>query len=122
MGTSYGPSYFSETKLDDNIQRVTFRGGQHPATGELCLLRCAEVCLAEGFSHFEVVDSETGNSFQNDFSYYPFDRYYPGRNRFMDDIPFVAKTIRLFNSVPVNEFAYKAEQIKSSLKRKYQIE
>ena len=121
VGSIYGPSYFDETKLDDDIQRVTFRGGHHPATGELCLLRCAEVCLSEGFFFFEVVDSETGSSLQNNYTYYPFDRHYPTRDPFMDDIPFVAKTIRLLNSMPEENFAYEAEKIKISLKRKYQI-
>tara|TARA_B100001093_G_scaffold24362_1_gene21552 strand:+ start:1017 stop:1322 length:306 start_codon:yes stop_codon:yes gene_type:complete len=101
---------------------VTFRGGHHPATGELCLLRCAEVCLEQGFSHFEVVDSETGSSLESGLSSYPFERHYPSRDPFMDDIPFVAKTIRMVKERPKESFAYDAKEIQSSLRRKYEIQ
>ena len=100
---------------------VTFKGGYHPATGELCLLRCAEVCLEEGFSFFEVVDSETGSSLEGHGSTYPFDQHYPARDRFMDDVPFVAKTIRMLKKKSDQSFAYNAKEIKSSLRRKYKV-
>ena len=64
VSSLYGPAYYDETNLGEGLMRVTFKGGEHPITGELCLLRCAEVCLESGYSHFEVVDSETGSSLQ----------------------------------------------------------
>ena len=121
LGTLYGPSYYDDTALGEGLSRVTFRGGFHPATGELCLLRCAEVCLEQGFSHFEVVDSETGSSLEGGVASYPFDRHYPSRDPFMDDIPFVAKTIRMLKVKPKDSFAYNASEIQSSLRRKYEI-
>ena len=121
LGTLYGPSYYEDTALGEGLSRVTFRGGYHPATGELCLLRCAEVCLEQGFSHFEVVDSETGSSLESGVASYPFDRHYPARDPFMDDIPFVAKTIRMIKEKTKESFAYDAREIQSSLGRKYEI-
>ena len=121
VGTLYGPSYYADTKLGDDLRRVTFKGGYHPATGELCLLRCSELCLEEGFSFFVVVDSETGSSFDVSGSSFPFDRYNHGRDRFMDDTPFVAKTIRLLRQMPGEGFAYDAKEIRRSLRRKYEI-
>ena len=37
----YNSSHYGDTKLGDNLFRVTFRGGEHPMSGELCLLRWA---------------------------------------------------------------------------------
>ena len=122
VGSLYGPAYYDETNLGENLRRVTFKGGDHPATGELCLLRCAEVTLNTGFSFFEVVDSETGSSLRNAPSAYPFHRHYFHDDPFMEDIPFSAKTIRLLKAKPADSFAYDAIEIRSSLKRKYQIE
>ena len=122
VGSLYGPAYYDETSLGENLRRVTFKGGDHPATGELCLLRCAEVTLNTGFSFFEVVDSETGSSLRNAPSAYPFHRHYFHDDPFMEDIPFSAKTIRLLKANPADSFAYDAIEIRSSLKRKYQIE
>ena len=121
VGSIYGPSYYSDTNLGEKLRRVTFRGGFHPNTGELCLLRCAEVCLEEGYFFFEVVDSESGSSLETHDVSFPFDSHYPSRDRFMDDIPFVSKTIRLLSSEPDEGFAYNAREIKSSLRRKYEI-
>lgn len=117
----YNSSHYSETKLGENLMRVTFRGGEHPLSGELCLLRCAELCRQSGFTHFEVVDSETGSSLRNNPSPYPFHRHYYQDDPFLSDIPFVAKTIRLRNSDPEGGFAYEASEIEASLKRKYEI-
>ena len=122
VGSLYGPAYYDETSLGEGLRRVTFKGGDHPAAGELCLLRCAEVTLNAGFSFFEVVDSETGSSLRSVPSAYPFHRHYFHDDPFMDDIPFSAKTIRLLKTNPADSFAYDAIEIRSSLKRKYQIE
>ena len=90
-------------------------------TGEFCLLRCAELCREAGFSHFEVVDSETGSSLYSRPSPYPFHRHYPGDEPFVDDVPFATKTIRLRNEQPEGGFAYEAARIEESIRRKYEI-
>ena len=117
----YNSSHYGDTKLGDNLFRVTFRGGEHPMSGELCLLRCAELCQESGYTYFEIVDSETGSSLRNAPSLYPFHRHYIQDDPFFSDVPFVAKTIRLRNSHPEGGFAYEAREIEASLKRKYEI-
>ena len=121
VGSLYGPSRYGETKIGENLLRVTFRGGHHPVTGELCLLRCAELCRQAGFTHFEVVDSETGSSLRTIPSAYPFHQHYHMDEPFIEDIPFATKTIRLRNGQPEGGFAYKAAEIEGSIKRKYEI-
>ena len=121
VGSIYGPSRYGETKLGENLHRVTFRGGHHPVTGELCLLRCAELCREAGFPHFEVVDSETGSSLRTMPSAYPFHQHYHMDEPFLEDIPFATKTIRFRNGQPEGGFAYEASEIEGSIKRKYEI-
>ena len=121
VGSLYGPSRYGETKIGENLLRVTFRGGHHPVTGELCLLRCAELCRQAGFTHFEVVDSETGSSLHTIPSAYPFHQHYHMDEPFLEDIPFATKTIRFRNGQPEAGFAYEAVEIEGSIKRKYEI-
>ncbi len=121
MGTLYGPAYYDETNLGDGLKRVTFKGGDHPATGDLCLLRCAEVTRGAGYAFFEVVDSESGSSLRHTGVAYPFHRHYHLDEPFVDDIPFVTKTIRMLNEKPEDDFAYNAVEVERSMRRKYEI-
>ena len=121
LGGLYGPAFYDETVLGERLQRVTFKGGNHPATGDLCLLRCAEVTRTNGFSYFEVVDSESGSSLRNNSVTYPFHRYYHLDEPFMKDIPFVTKTIRMLEKEPKESFAYNAIEVERSMKIKYKI-
>ncbi len=53
---------FSETQLDTNVFRVSFRGNGYTRperAEELALLRSADLTLKNGFTHFIVVDSQT---------------------------------------------------------------
>jgi hypothetical protein len=121
VGGLYGPAYYDETDLGDDLKRVTFKGGDHPATGDLCLLRCAEVTRAAGYEYFEVVDSESGSSLRHAGAAYPFHRHYHLDEPFVDDIPFVTKTIRMQRTMPNQGFAYHAIDVASSMRRKYAI-
>ena len=56
FGTLYGPSYYHVLGLGTGLHRVTFRGGHHPITGELCSGVLCRSLLEQGFTHFEVVD------------------------------------------------------------------
>lgn len=53
---------FSETQLDENVFRVSFRGNAY-SRGEraedFALLRCAELALEHGYTHFALTDSTT---------------------------------------------------------------
>ena len=121
MGSLYSPAYYDQTNLGDGLKRVTFKGGDHPATGDLCLLRCAEVTRDAGYTFFEVVDSESGSSLMQTGVAYPFHRYYHLDEPFVDDIPFVTKTIRMLNEKPEDDFAYNAVEVERSMRRKYEI-
>ncbi len=53
---------FSETQLDTNVFRVSFRGNGYTRAEkaeELALLRSAELTLKSGFTHFAIVDSQS---------------------------------------------------------------
>jgi hypothetical protein len=40
---------------------------------------------------------------------------------FVDDIPFVTKTIRMLKEKPGDDFAYDAVEVERSMRRKYEI-
>ncbi|ABI59617.1 CC0125/CC1285 family lipoprotein [Nitrosomonas eutropha] len=53
---------FSETQLDTNVFRVSFRGNGYTRAEraeELALLRSAELTLKNGFTHFAIIDSQS---------------------------------------------------------------
>lgn len=53
---------FSETQLDTNVFRVSFRGNGYTRAEraeELALLRSAELTLKNGFTHFAIIDGRT---------------------------------------------------------------
>jgi hypothetical protein len=52
---------FSETQLDKNLFKVTFRGNgwtKPEVTDDFALLRGAELTLNNGFTHFAIIDSQ----------------------------------------------------------------
>jgi hypothetical protein len=121
VGSLYGPAYYSETKLGENVRRVTFRGGNHPMTGDLCLLRCAEVTLESGHTHFQVVDSESGSNIDQIGSVYPFERHYHMDSPFIREVTSVTKTIRLLKTDTEVGFSYSATEVRLSMREKYEI-
>jgi len=122
VGHIYGPGYYSETEVGEDVKRVTFRGGDHPMTGDLCLLRCAEVTLESGNAYFQVVDSESGSSIDQISSTYPFHRHYYLDDPFLRDTSFVTKTIRLLKTEAEDGFSYDAADLRSAMRGKYEIE
>ena len=121
VGSFYGPAYYSETKLGENVRRVTFRGGDHPITGDLCLLRCAEVTLESGHTHFQVVDFESGSNIDQIGSVYPFERHYHMDSPFIREVTSVTKTIRLLKTDTEVGFSYSASEVRLSMREKYEI-
>jgi hypothetical protein len=121
FGSIYGPGYYSETRVGTDVRRVTFRGGDHPVAGDLCLLRCAEVTLESGNTYFQVVDSESGSSIDQVPSAYPFHRHYHMDDPFLRDIAFVTKTIRLLATEAETGFSYDAKEVRKSMRQKYEI-
>jgi len=122
VGSFYGPGSYSETKVGEDVRRITFRGGDHPMTGDLCLLRCSEVTLESGYSYCQVVDSESGSSIDQLPSAYPFQRHYHMEDSFFHDTAFVTKTIRMLMHEAKDGFSYDAQQVGQSIRSKYGIE
>ena len=91
-------------------------------TGDLCLLRCAEVTLDSGNSFFQVVDSESGSSIDQIPSVYPFHQPYHMDDPFLRDIAFVTKTIRLLKVEADDGFSYNAQEVRHSMRQKYDIQ
>jgi hypothetical protein len=51
---------YEETRLQENMYRVSFRGNRYTSEQDVIdflYLRCAELTLAAGYSHFEVVEN-----------------------------------------------------------------
>lgn len=120
-GSLYTQAYYSDTELGDNVRRVTFRGGNHPVTGDLCLLRCAEVTLESGNAYFQIVDSESGSNIDQIGSAYPFDRHYYSDTPFLHEVSSVTKTIRILAEDVSSGFAYDAREVSRSMRKKYDI-
>jgi len=64
--TTYQPQGFSggfsETQLDTNVFRVSFKGNGYThaeRAEELALLRSAELTLKNGFTHFVIIDGQS---------------------------------------------------------------
>ena len=91
-------------------------------TGDLCLLRCADLTLVSRNSYLEVFDSEYGSSIDQVSSTYPFHRHYHLNDPFLHDIAFVTKTIRLLKVQAEDGFSYDARQVSLSIKEKYEID
>lgn len=54
---------FSELQLSENIWKVSFHGNGYTRSEraeELSLLRCAELTLEKGYTHFGLADSKSG--------------------------------------------------------------
>jgi len=70
--TSYHPTSFSggytETQLAENIWRVSFEGNgytRQQRAEDFALLRCAEVTLEKGFTHFALSNSASRSDFSS---------------------------------------------------------
>src|ERR1700687_6234016 len=51
---------YSEVRLDENVFNVRFAGNAYTSpekAADFCLLRCAEIAIANGYSYFFIVDS-----------------------------------------------------------------
>jgi hypothetical protein len=67
--TGYGPHGFtggySEMQLQPNVFQVRFNGNGYTSLDrarDFCLLRCSEVCLENGFTHFELLEKSSSVS------------------------------------------------------------
>jgi len=142
--TTYQPNSFSggfsETQLDSNVFRVSFRGnGFTGAEGaeEMALLRSAELTMNNGFTHFAIVDASprttyssyttptqiqtigTISSFGNT-SYLSAQTRTTGGQTFVAAKPSMTNTIVCFKGKPeTTSFVYDALFVYNSLAQKY---
>ena len=142
--TPYQPSGlsggFSETQLDANVFRVSFRGngytGQERAQ-EMALLRSAELTLSNGFSYFVIVEDSSRTEYSSvvtptqyqttgtlstygNTSYLNAQTRTTGGQTFVIASPSVSNTIVCFGDRPKNySLVYDAQFVYSSLAQKY---
>lgn len=123
---------FTETQLDENVFRVTFKGNAYTdreKTADYCLLRCAELCIENGYSYFAIIDASDSTS----SSSYTAPSYgtttFAGNTAYTNTYggqtynisrPSTSNEIVCFKGKPEG-FAYNAAFIVKSLKEKYKI-
>lgn len=133
---------FSETQLDKNVFRVTFKGNgytQSERAEDFALLRSAELTLKHGFSHFAIIEGRqsadygvmttptqsytTGSvSAYGNTAYGSARTTTTGGQSFVIRKPSSTNTIVCFNGKPENGmFVYDAQFIYASLSAKYDI-
>lgn len=141
---------YSETKIQDGVYRVEFKGNSYTDKAmaqDFALLRCAEVALENGYSHFVVEDTESyyrskvqdAGPIKAKGSVIQIGKAGPaavGRARFADggsasgnqakpfSRTFHRNTIRCFKESPSNadSTVYDARQIQQNLKASYNIQ
>lgn len=134
---------FSETKLDVNVWKVTFKGNgyTHPErASDFALLRSAELARENGYSYFIIVDSvertrvststtasssvTTGSAYVSGNTVYGSARTNNfGGQTFSVSRPSATNTIVCYREKPdINVMVYNAEFIVNSLQSKYAAE
>jgi len=145
---------YSEVRLDENVFTVRFKGNGYTRperAADFCLLRCAELALANGYSYFIITDSShytkrstittpataytsgTANTYGTATAYGNQATYmgtttgqstttiYGGQTYVLEK-PRASNTIVCFKEKPSGDaFAYKATFLVSSLKGQYGI-
>lgn len=143
--TAYQPQSFSggfsETQLDRNVFRVSFKGNGYTSrerAEDLALLRSAELALKNGFSHFVIVDGRAGTNYSafttptqsttvgtasvyGNTAYGRASSTTTGGQTFLVQKPSSTNTIVCLNGKPEGVFAYDAAFVRRSLSEKYGI-
>lgn len=102
---------FTESRLAEDVYRIRFRGNAYTSeerTNDFALLRAAELCAANGFAFFVVIDEEsksraTAVNQQGRIQYKPAS----------------GLLVQMFRNKPDNAFAYEAAYVATSLRSKY---
>ncbi|WP_351079224.1 hypothetical protein [Shewanella sp. CAL98-MNA-CIBAN-0140] len=133
---------YSETQLDDNVFKVSFRGNgytRRERVSDFTLLRSAQLAVENGYKYFLVVDS---NSYTSNSTYttpttsnttasaYSTGNYAYGNatttttggQTYNISKPSSSNTIVCFKEKPKNGFSYNAEIIFKNITKKYGIE
>lgn len=144
--TTYQPQGFSggftETQLDTNVFRVSFRGNGYTSSdraADFALMRSAELALKNGFTHFVIIDGRSGSSVSSfttpvqsttvgsanvygNTAYGRATTTTVGGQTFMVEKPSSTNTIYCMKGKPDGVFAYDAAFIARSISEKYGLQ
>lgn len=133
---------YSETQLDENVFRVSFRGNGYTSrerAADFTLLRSAELTLECGFQYFAIIDanSETSHSSYTtpttsyttgsaygtgNYAYGSATTTTSGGQTYHSSKPSSSNTIVCFKEKPENIFTYNAKFIYKTITEKYDIQ
>ena len=133
---------YSETQLDENVFKVSFRGNGYTGrerVADFTLLRSAELALQNGYKYFVVVDANnyisnstyttptTSNTTANvygsgNYAYGNATTTTYGGQTYNISKPSSSNTIVCFKEKPQSGFSYNAEFIHKNITQKYGIQ
>lgn len=133
---------YSETQLDENVFRVSFRGNGYTGrerAADFTLLRSAELTLENDFQYFAIIDASSDTSHSSYTtparSYTTGSVYGSGNNAYGSATttttggqtyniskPSASNTIVCFKEKPETVFTYNAKFIYESIAKKYGIQ
>lgn len=102
---------FSETQLDENVFKVTFKDNSRvpiEKATDLTLQRCAELTLEKGYKYFVIIDPE---------SYTAESKFTAGDQDSPAAEPDSTNIIVCFKEKPDSDFAYHANSIRNKNRR-----
>lgn len=132
---------YSETQLDENVFKVTFRGNRYTRrerAADFTLLRSAELALQHGYKYFMVVDANSSTSHSSyttpttsnttasvygtgNYAYGNATTTTYGGQTYNISKPSSSNTIVCFKEKPQSVFSYNANFIFKSMTQKYGI-
>lgn len=132
---------YSETKLDENIWVVSFRGNGYTKAEratDFALLRCAELALQNDYEYFTVVEANsdieqssyttptrettTGSAYTvGGYTYGSSTTTTTGGQTYIIAKPSASNTIVCFKEKPEETFTYNAKFVFESIKDKYNL-
>jgi hypothetical protein len=132
---------YSETQLDENVFKVTFRGNgftKRERTEDFTLLRSADLALQNGYKYFVIVNGGTSVSssthttpttYNTTANVYATGNYAYGTARttqsggqtYNISKPSTSNTIVCFKEKPASGMSYNAEFIYKNIREKYDI-
>ena len=132
---------YKSIQLDENMFRVSFNGNAYTnltRATDFTLLRCAEICKAEGFSYFQIIESEKGikktkafmsqatettqtSGIVNSSGRFSATSTTTKKDANIQERPKSSNTIICYYDKPTNGISYTAEFLIKSLKEQYKI-
>lgn len=133
---------YSETQLDENVFKVSFRGNgytQRERVEDFTLLRSAELALEHGYQYFAVIDDNSYTSHSTyttpTHSYTTGSAYVYGNSvygsatttttggqTYLISKPSSSNTIVCFKEKPQGVFVYNANFIFKNIRQKYELD